>query len=1069
MSKKGSSQMAVQLVRGFVAYALVNVMLIPILAIGSPAQSDRISKPLIDQSETMSDTSGKEISPEAQMQIQSLLDEKDSRTPEQQKIDSQLLYATRMHRGEAITALVPTMDVNVGADATGMVTVDICAIVTPKLLARIKNIGADIISSAPEYHTLRANVSLDKLEAIASLPEVRFISPKQESTTNRIDEKNIQPQFSPTYSALTRDGVLNTGRADRFQQIAAQLADAGIGSGGSATDLLPNGYQGTGSVTAESVITHGIYSARGAFNADGTGIKIGVISNGVVNLAASQATNDLGAVTVLPGQTGTGDEGTAMLEVVHDIAPGAQLYFATGNPTPAQFAQNIRDLRTAGCDIIVDDLFYFAESPFQDGQAPAVVSSTNGGAITQAVDDVTAAGALYFSSVGNSGNKNDGTSGAWEGDFVSGGTLALIPGGGNVLDFDTSAAVSQTDLLTLGAGTSSPVTLDWSDGLGASGNDYDLFILNNAAASVVASSTNTQTGTQDPHESAGSNTTSNRVVVRQKPGAADRFIHINTNRGALSFSTEGTTYGHSNAANAFGVAATPAYSPFNFASGINFFNGPYPNGHSAADKVETFSSDGPRRVFYNPDSSAITPGNFSSTGGVLRQKPDITAADGQQVSGVGGFGSPFFGTSCAAPTAAAIAGLLKSANPALTPAQVRTALTTTALDIETAGIDRDAGAGTIMAVPAFNVAGLTGKAFIELGNTTAAEAGGNGNGIVEEGENATLTINLKNTGLINASAITTTLTTATPNVTITQNSSAYGNLSTLGGNANNTTPFSFKMGNLSTVDQTIDFTLTVNYTGGWNASQVINFQVQTGRQSISSVLDVSSPGTSTSYPAATTGNQTARLFRADPASTCAVSHAFPGTSGAGNRTYDAYTLTNPLGVPVCATITVLTDKTTTDFLQTVAYSGSFNPASLGTNYLGDIGASPGVGYPKTMSVNVPANGTIVVTVNNATSATSIPVPYTLRVTGLRMLAPTAAMVPVTGRITSNGSGISGAIVKMLTNDGVIKTVNANGLGYFRFDNVEVGKTYVIQPSAKGHRFSLQIITVMDATEVNFSE
>jgi hypothetical protein len=52
-----------------------------------------------------------------------------------------------------------------------------------------------------------------------------------------------------------------------------------------------------------------------------------------------------------------------MLEIIHDIAPGAQLYFATAFTGQAQFAQNIRDLRPAGCDIIVDDVFYSFETP----------------------------------------------------------------------------------------------------------------------------------------------------------------------------------------------------------------------------------------------------------------------------------------------------------------------------------------------------------------------------------------------------------------------------------------------------------------------------------------------------------------------------------------------------------------------------------------------------------------------------------------------------------------------------------------------------------------------------------
>ena len=78
-----------------------------------------------------------------------------------------------------------------------------------------------------------------------------------------------------------------------------------------------------------------------------------------------------------------------MLEIVHDLAPDAQLYFSTADPSVSAFAQNIRDLRAAGCDIIVDDVFYFNESPFQDGP------------VAQAVNDVISSGALYFSSAGN--------------------------------------------------------------------------------------------------------------------------------------------------------------------------------------------------------------------------------------------------------------------------------------------------------------------------------------------------------------------------------------------------------------------------------------------------------------------------------------------------------------------------------------------------------------------------------------------------------------------------------------------------------------------------------------------
>ena len=189
------------------------------------------------------------------------------------------------------------------------------------------------------------------------------------------------------------------------------------------------GPTGRGSRSSEGDLTHLAVAARAAFGTTGAGIKIGVLSDGVRNLAASQASGDLGPVTVIgpPAPCAAWsicDEGTAMLEIVHDLAPDAELYFASGMVSITSFADNIRALRAAGCDIIVDDLFYFVETPFQDGQAPGIISNSNGGVVIQAVKDVTASGALYFSSAGNSGNFNDGTSGAWEGDFVDGGPTA---------------------------------------------------------------------------------------------------------------------------------------------------------------------------------------------------------------------------------------------------------------------------------------------------------------------------------------------------------------------------------------------------------------------------------------------------------------------------------------------------------------------------------------------------------------------------------------------------------------------------------------------------------------------
>ncbi len=733
-----------------------------------------------------------------------------------------------------------------------------------------------------------------------------------------------------------------------------------------------------GNVTTEGDATHRASAARGTFSVNGAGVKIGVISNGVGGMPESQASGDLPAtVTVLTGQAGSGSEGTAMLEIVYDLAPGAQLFFATANPSPAQFAQNIRDLRTAGCDIIVDDIRYDIETPIQDGQASSIVSTTNGGVIAQAVNDVTAAGALYFASQGNSGNLNDGQGGVFEGDFVDGGTNALLPGG-TVHQFPGGNTFDAITVTSTGNGT-----LYWSDPLGGSSNDYDLFILNATGTSVLASSTNIQSGTQDPFETiaAAAMLAGRRMVVLKKTGAAARFFHMSTNRGRLTVATDGQTRGHSATAGAFACAATPAATPFGAPPNPT---GPFPNPFNSTNTVELFSSDGPRRVFYQGNGTPFTPGNVSSTGGLLRQKPDATAADGTSVTGNGAFPTPFYGTSAAAPHAAALTALLKSANPALTPAQLRAALLNTAIDIEAPGVDRDSGVGIVDIYAALLSIGAVGTANLEVGTVTAAEAPGDADGSIEAGEGATLTVQVKNTGAVAATGLSATLTTSTPGVTISQPAtSAYPDLPAQTGAGTNATPFRFTLAPTAPCPLAISFTLTVTYTGG-PSPKPLTFTVPTGQApiSIASTLDTTAPAASPIYTAAT-GDQTARLFRDGVASTCATNKAFPGTSGTGTRRFDAYSFASCGGISRCVTISLTNACTGTNpSMFVTAYLTSFTPTALGTNYRGDPGTSQTAGGPSTFAVDVPAGATLVVVVCEVNQGLALGCNYTLNLSGL---------------------------------------------------------------------------------------
>ena len=670
----------------------------------------------------------------AAKQVAALRGIKESRSASDRKVSSRLYNAVLFQRADPRLAALPTFRfVKPNADGTILVDIDttIGAAMKP-IMSAIDALGGSTTSASARYRAIRARVPLDKITTLATRTDVLKIQLAQPMLTNKIN-------------------------------------------------------------TSEGDVTHRAAAARNFFGVDGTGMKVCVLSDGVDSLAALQASGDLPAVDVLPGQAGSGDEGSAMLEIIHDLAPGATLGFATAFSTPADFAQNIQDLRfVAGCDVIVDDIIYLYESPFQDLE------------IAEAVNTVTADGALYFSSAGNEGNKNDGTSGTWEGDFAAS-ALALpapLAGTGAAHDFgDGGQSITVT-------GGSNYLILHWADPFGTAANDYDVYVMDPGLTTIYDASLDVQDGAggdDDPIEFVSPIYLDDRVVIIQSPGAADRMFNLIAFRGELdpALSTSGTTRGHSAAAAAFSVAAVDVAT-----AGV----GPFVGG--VTNPVETFSADGPRRIFFDVNGNLL-PGapaaNFSTTGGVVRQKPDIAAADGVACAAPGF--NPFFGTSAAAPHAGAIAALIWQAFPAYTPAQMRTALVNNALDIEAAGVDRDSGAGIVMAYETLLALGAPPAANLTAGAAVRAQVAGDGDAYIENGEDWSLTIPLTNAGGASATAISAVLTSSTPGVFILSGASSYADLAaTVSGN--NTTPFVFGVGSTVPCGATLQFTLTVTYTGG---------------------------------------------------------------------------------------------------------------------------------------------------------------------------------------------------------------------------------------------------------------
>jgi Subtilase family len=696
-------------------------------------------------------------------QIQSLLIEKESRTAEQKKMDPQLIYAAKQQRGEWITTEVQSLTVDVKTDDADRALVDISANVTDQLISSIGEAGGEIVYSSEQSGRIRAYVPHAELEKLANSDDVSFIEPAVEATTYRIRQEGLE-----------------------------------------------DSRQNVGTVTSGGDIAHRASEGRIFFGINGRGVKIGVLSDSVRFLEQSQASGDLPPdVTVVPGEGGTTGipgapfigEGTAMLEIIHDLAPGAKLFFATAFRSDASFAANIRRLRFEfGCDILVDDVQYYNEVPFQDG------------IIAQAVNDVIADGALYFSAAGNNGNLNDGSSGTWEGDFLSGGVLPTLPSIRNYTVHDFGAGNISNRLVIGGF----PTVLYWSDPLGGSANDYDLFLLNPTMTQVLGAATRVQDGNDDPFEMSGTVPPGSRLVIARAGNAQPRALHLQVYGGHLAVETDGATYGHSAAAGSFSVAAVNVA-----VAGMGPFRG------GPTNPVEVFSSDGPRRVFFRPDGTPITPDNmlFSTNGGEVRLKPDLTAADGVATTvPVPGL-TTFSGTSAAAPHAAAIAALVKSAAPSLTPAEIRTLLTSTALDIEAPGVDRDSGAGIITAFAALEASGAQPEPFLALGRVDVIPAEGDGDTLIEPGEVGILNVQLANIGGAVARDLSAKLTTSTPGVRIVISNSTYPEIPA-SGTGTNRLPFVFELDRSAPCGLVINFSLTVSYTGK-SSPQVFNYNLTT--------------------------------------------------------------------------------------------------------------------------------------------------------------------------------------------------------------------------------------------------
>ncbi len=372
--------------------------------------------------------------------------------------------------------------------------------------------------------------------------------------------------------------------------------------------------------------------------------------------------------------------------------------------------------------------------------------------------------------------------------------------------------------------------------------------------------------------------------------------------------------------------------------------------------------------------------------------------------------NPFYGTSAAAPHAGAIAALVKAAAPTFTPAQIRSCLTSTAIDIMAAGIDNVSGAGILDAFAAVQCTGAVGVATLALGTQSLVDTTGNGNGAIEPGESGSLTVQLRNFGVVDATAISATLTTSTPGVTITGGSATYPNIPQGGGSGAPSGAFTFDVSPSFSCPGSIAFALTVTYAGGPSPRSFgIPVRVGPAAISVSTTLSTTAPTLPAGVAGATSqGLQVGRMVRSGVPSSCA-GKAYPGVQAAtGNRQYHAYTFTTPTGTgpsSYCVSVS-LTNASVSLF--TAAYLGPYNPANFATNYAGDAGSSSN--GTAAFQFTVPAGQTFTVVVHEVNVAGGVGQAYTLKIDGLcgtvtapDPLAGTAVVAEVPANSDSDGN------------------------------------------------------------------
>ena len=438
----------------------------------------------------------------------------------------------------------------------------------------------------------------------------------------------------------------------------------------------------TGSVLSQGDAALRADEARAMHNVGGRDVRVGVISDGILGLSQARASGDVPVLVDARAFSSeglnAGAEGTAMLEIVHDLAPEADLSFANA-ATDLDMIEAVNYLAQRN-DVVVDDLTFFFP-----GDQQSAISKNTAAALNNPAWPIRS----YVASAGNWAQRH------YAGRFEPGPD-------GKTVGLDSTGAAHRfratsmtTDAQGLGPqsfneirlidGESVSVILFWDDPWGASTNDYDLYLLNNANVVVAESVAGQGTAAVNPRE---------RLVFTNNTGLSTTFrivIHNFENdaqpRNMELFVFDAFPPSSRNSVMNFNTLMSSLLAQSDSGGGV-ITVGAIDQQDIGLDTIELFSSRG-------PTNNGVT-------------KPDLTAIDGVLVTGAGGFSTRFFGTSAAAPHTAAVAALMLEGRPSLLAADggnptseralLRSLMLGATADLGVPGTDNIYGAGRLDAV-----------------------------------------------------------------------------------------------------------------------------------------------------------------------------------------------------------------------------------------------------------------------------------------------------------------------------------------------------------------------------------